>query len=119
MTWTARPAWRAFGESGVHEAVPCTRLTRPPLHQRSHLAPAVCSPLGMPVTPARCRHAAAWIWAELTSGDIREAAAYRDHTGSLVSLRETSRRFVKALPAPVAAALRSHGHALLVEAGCS
>jgi TniQ len=80
---------------------------------------AVCSPLGMPVTPARCRHAAAWIWAELTSGDIREAPAYRDHTGSLVSLRETSRRFVKALPAPVAAALRRHGHALLVEAGCS
>ncbi|WP_331758114.1 TniQ family protein (plasmid) [Nocardia sp. NBC_01377] len=46
-----------------------------------------------PVTPQRCRHAAAWIWAQLTGGDVRDAPAYQQGWDATEeSMRETARR---------------------------
>lgn len=73
-----------------------------------------CRPLGSPVTIARRRHAAAWIWARLTSGDIREAPAYRTAWPALPSsIREMCGQFERWLPPSVADALHEHGIALL------
>jgi hypothetical protein len=70
---------------------------------------AACQPLGERITPARCRHAAAWIWERYTGGDVREAPALVA-AGALTATiadREVHRRFRRWLPAPLAEALRS------------
>jgi len=68
---------------------------------------AACHPLGFPVTQARCRHAAAWVWEQFTGGDVREAPALTElGAAAAESTREVHRRFVRWLPAPLADALR-------------
>ncbi|MFC6088100.1 TniQ family protein [Saccharothrix lopnurensis] len=74
-----------------------------------------CRPLGFPVTPQRRRHAAAWVWAEFTCADVRDAPAYAAEWPSATpeSIREGARRFDTWLPAPVEADLRRWATALL------
>lgn len=73
-----------------------------------------CARLGFPVTPARCRHAAAWIWQHLTGGDVRDAPAYQQGwNASAESVRETARRFARWLPDPVATDLLTWAESLL------
>ena len=69
---------------------------------------AVCHPLGFPVTAARRRHAAAWVWEQVTGGDVREAPALVTFGAGVAaeSVREVHRRFVRWLSNPLAEALR-------------
>lgn len=78
-----------------------------------------CRPLGFPVTPQRRRHAAAWIWAEFTRADVRDAPAYAAEWAGATpeSVREGIRKFAAWLPAPVEADLRRWATALLNEKG--
>lgn len=79
---------------------------------------AGCRPLGLPVTAQRRRHAAAWVWAEFTGGDVRDAPAYAaEWEATAESVREGARRFAAWLPAPVKADLRRWAGALLNEKG--
>ena len=56
----------------------------------------------------RSRYAAAWVWAEMTSGDYRLSPAFQDRCS--VSDREVYRRFLReALPA-LQDQLTSYGH---------
>lgn len=78
----------------------------------------VCAQLGCPVTQARRRHAAAWIWEQFTGGDVRDAPAYqRDWTATAESVREGARRFATWLPEPVQSVLRGWGETLLTQKG--
>ncbi len=82
---------------------------------------------GVRIVPRQRRHAAAWIWAELTSGDIRDAPAYpawlpdgQPVRGAAHRLDGAHRRaFVADLPAPAAAELRRYGVGLLARHGIS
>lgn len=77
---------------------------------------ARCAGHRVGVSPRRCRYAAAWVWAQCTSGDMIDAPA----TTSVV-LRGTARRldssarrrFIDDLAAPVTDRLRQLGHDLL------
>ncbi|SFD01585.1 TniQ protein [Streptomyces aidingensis] len=77
----------------------------------------VCHRLGRPVTPQRRRHAAAWLWQHLTSGDIREAPAYASNWpgATTASIRDGARRFAAWIPTSVAQALTAWGDHLLTE----
>ncbi|MER8186974.1 TniQ family protein [Kitasatospora sp. NPDC094015] len=76
---------------------------------------AILHPLGRDVTRQRQLHAAAWVWQQLTGGDVREAPAYRHGwTGaSEESVREGCRRFAARLPPQAADALTAWGEELL------
>lgn len=71
-----------------------------------------------PVTDAKRRNSAAWIWEQLTGGDYRDAPAL-DIPGkaSVASRRMLYARFAGDVPAPVAEALLKHGGTLLASAG--
>ncbi|MFI8837113.1 hypothetical protein ACIGPN_40010 [Streptomyces afghaniensis] len=81
----------------------------------------VFRPLGMAITPQRRRHAAAWVWQRLTSGDPHEAPAYTQEWGDTTaeSIRAGWWRFHARLPAPAATALAAWGTAHLSEKGVS
>lgn len=77
-------------------------------------------PLGYPISSQRRRHAAAWVWAEFTCADVRDAPAYTGvwtTSATPKSIREGARRFASWLPAPVETGLRTWAAALLNEEG--
>jgi hypothetical protein len=77
----------------------------------------VCAAVNAPVTRERRGHAAAWVWQDLTGGDVREAPAYTGWQAVTESLREGYRRFLRWLPASAATALRAWGTGLLAAKG--
>ncbi|MCX0270050.1 hypothetical protein NLM24_04860 [Nocardia zapadnayensis] len=69
-----------------------------------------------PVTSARRRHAAAWVWAQLTGGDVRDAPAYHQQWNiDNESQREGARRFANRLPVAVADTLTTWATQELLE----
>ncbi len=80
---------------------------------------------GMPTCPGQHRHAAAWVWAELTGGDIRNAPTYparlpdgRPARGAARRLDGAHRRrFVAAMPPPASEELLRYGARLLAGRG--
>lgn len=61
-----------------------------------------CGDRSCVITPARCGHAATWVWQQITQGDIREAPAYQQQVKSIerTSVRDEYRRFCHWLPIP-------------------
>jgi hypothetical protein len=84
----------------------------------SALADAACRSR-LPVTPARRRLAAAWLWTNVTSGDYRDAPALNQAwTAATTASRRTSyQRFAGALPPEWAQALTDHATRLLAKKG--
>lgn len=72
---------------------------------------------GMWTSPRQCRHAAAWIWAEITSGDPRDAPAYSCptelHGAERTRASEARRRFQARLTPGAARELRDCGIEML------
>lgn len=66
---------------------------------------------GMPVTDARRRNAAVWLWAELTSGSATDAPAWGGTTAT-PNQKEVYGRFVRRDLPRVEQALREHGTTL-------
>ena len=68
---------------------------------------------GMWTSPRQCRHAAAWIWAEVTSGDLRDAPAYgcpaELHGAERTRASAARRRFLARLTSAAARELRDYG----------
>ncbi|MET8698290.1 TniQ family protein [Kitasatospora sp. NPDC004723] len=75
----------------------------------------ILHPFGQDVTRQRQRHAAAWVWENLTGGDGREAPAYQHgwEGASEESVREGRRKFAASLSDTAAAALTAWGEELL------
>lgn len=73
----------------------------------------------LPITPARRRLAAAWLWTDVTSGDYRDAPALTQgwEAATTASRRTSYQRFATALPAAWAQALTGHGIRLLTKKG--
>ncbi|WP_261560234.1 TniQ family protein [Frankia tisae] len=80
---------------------------------------------GMRICPGQYRHAAAWVWAQVTGGDIRDAPAYparladgRQTRGAARRLDGAHRRrFVAALPPAACEELLRYGARLLAGRG--
>ncbi|KAA2253342.1 hypothetical protein F0L68_33275 [Solihabitans fulvus] len=76
---------------------------------------------GMWTSPRQCRHAAAWIWAEITSGDLRDAPTYRcpaeSHGDERTRASAARRRFLTRLTPGAARELRDYGIEVLVGKG--
>jgi hypothetical protein len=74
----------------------------------------ILAPLGLTVTAMRCRHAAAWVWADLTGGDVRDAPPYCLPWAASTSSRWASIARFSTLIAPrIEAPLRAWGMRLL------
>ncbi|WP_335989436.1 TniQ family protein [Glycomyces sp. MUSA5-2] len=74
------------------------------------------APVEMVPTVMRCRHAAAWVWADLTGGDVRDAPAYRiPWAASPASKWAAVARFRSGVLPHVEAPLRTWGRERLAE----
>ena len=74
--------------------------------------PEVLNRTGLTVTHARCRHSAAWIWAELTSGSLWEAPAWGGQSAT-PNQRIIYRVFLKQIFPRIEVDIRQYGQELL------
>ncbi|MEV7217649.1 TniQ family protein [Kitasatospora cineracea] len=98
-----------------------TDLTTVPADVLFPVMPSV-GPRGNSLSPARRRHAAAWLWQHLTGGDVRDAPAHVLELWpgfQLASVRRSWQRFTE-LDAPgLPGALIAWGRELLLRKGCA